>query len=957
MKKNLFREFVPKASWAIILLVVPQTTSAELLHRYSFDGPSGTTVITDSAGGANGTLINGSTTAGLNGSGQLVLDGNQSKAWVSLPSGLMRQLTNATFETWVNDQNPQLWAELWTFGTNNGSAGQGDFLSLIPVDGGVSDNIGLDNHTQVIAAGPMPANQEVCLAVVYNYLAGTASIYLNGAIAGQGAVTIPLNTINDADNYIGQSQWYGSGDPYFTGILDEFRIYNTAFTPDQIEADYEAGPGVINASPGNLTAIQFGNSSDNILGAVVSPVILGTYSALTNKVNISILPGITYSSDNTNVMMFGTDGNFHTVGVGSTTIHASYQSFNAALVVTVAPQPPVLLHRYSFDGAPGTTVVTDSVSGANGTLINGSGTATLTGSGQLVLDGNASSAYVSLPPGILRSLTNATFQIWVNNQDLFSDWAELWAFGTNNGAQGLTYVTLIPNNPVTHKLRLDVHGAGGTVLDAPSPLPVNNNVCVTVTYNYSAQSASIYVAGRKVATTTEALPLYSIPDGDNYIGQSEWYGSGDPYFNGILDEFRIYSGAESDLQIAVDAAAGPDTIITNPGTLLSLMVQALNTNIDAHGAAVPIQVLANFANVSNVDVTTLSGTAITSANTSVGAVANGNFIPQNAGVTTVNATYGGKSGSLTLNVVDTNAWPTLLHRWRFNEPPGSTVITDAVGNINGTVNGPMTFTGQEMITPSGNPPPGSDGLPTSSSGWVSFPANQGLVTGLPNEASFEIWVVWNGGGVWQEMFDFGQAATPGYSLGGYQYVMISPYDGANHMLRAEWDQNPAYDVTLLGPALQTGVLSQIVWTHDQDRQLDKLYLNGQLVASAVNTALWSSLPDTDNWLARDEWPDPMFNGAYADFRIWNGALTGGQVANLYKAGPEVIVGPPLTISTSGNQVILQWPANATGFTLQASTNLMSGTWNTVPGTATATNGLNNLTLPASQLPTFYRLRQ
>ncbi|HZT22327.1 MAG TPA: hypothetical protein VFB55_05415, partial [Verrucomicrobiae bacterium] len=161
----MFREFVPKASWAIILLVVPQTTSAELLHRYSFDGPSGTTVITDSAGGANGTLINGSTTAGLNGSGQLVLDGNQSKAWVSLPSGLMRQLTNATFETWVNDQNPQLWAELWTFGTNNGSAGQGDFLSLIPVDGGVSDNIGLDNHTQVIAAGPMPANQEVCLAV------------------------------------------------------------------------------------------------------------------------------------------------------------------------------------------------------------------------------------------------------------------------------------------------------------------------------------------------------------------------------------------------------------------------------------------------------------------------------------------------------------------------------------------------------------------------------------------------------------------------------------------------------------------------------------------------------------------------------------------------------------------------------------------------------------------------
>ena len=92
-------------------------------------------------------------------------------------------------------------------------------------------------------------------------------------------------------------------------------------------------------------------------------------------------------------------------------------------------------------------------------------------------------------------------------------------------------------------------------------------------------------------------------------------------------------------------------------------------------------------------------------------------------------------------------------------------------------------------------------------------------------------------------------------------------------------------MTLQGPVLQAGVLSQVVYSHDQDRQLDKLYRNGVLVASAQNTALWSSLPDTDNWMARDEWPDPMFQGAYVDFRFWNGALTAGQVANLYAAGP------------------------------------------------------------------------
>jgi hypothetical protein len=612
------------------------------------------------------------------------------------------------------------------------------------------------------------------------------------------------------------------------------------------------------------------------------------------------------------------------------------------------------MHRYSFNGPAGSTTITDSVGSASGTLINPTATATLTGSGQLNLDGNASSAYVSLPSGIMGPLTNATFQTWVNNHDAFSDWAELWAFGTNNGSQGISYITLIPNNPASHKLRFDDHI---TSFDAPSSLPLSNSACVTITYNYSAQTAAIYVNGRKQATGTMSLPLYSLPDSNNYIGQSEWYGSGDPYLNAALDEFRIYSGVESDLQIAIDAVAGPDTIITNPGALLSLTVSVPTTNVDSHGLGVPIQVLANFANISGVDVTTLPQTSFISSDNSVGTIVNGSFAPQNPGVATVTATYSGVSGSVTLYVADTNAWPTLLHRWTFNEPPGSTTITDSVGTINGTVYGPSTFTGSQLLMPAGNPPPGGNGLPTTNSGWASFPAGQGLVTGLPNEASFEIWVVWAGGGVWQEMFDFGQAATPGISTGGGQYVMISPHDGANNLLRAEWDQNPAYDVVILGPSLQAGVLSQVVWSHDQDRQLDKLYLNGQLVNSAQNTALWSSLPDTDNWMARDEWPDPMFNGSYSDFRIWNGALTAGQVANLYAAGPHVIGGPGLKISSSGSQITLMWAANATGFSLQSNTSLTGGTWLPVSGTTNIANGVTSMTLPASQTQTYYRLKE
>jgi hypothetical protein len=271
------------------------------------------------------------------------------------------------------------------------------------------------------------------------------------------------------------------------------------------------------------------------------------------------------------------------------------------------------------------------------------------------------------------------------------------------------------------------------------------------------------------------------------------------------------------------------------------------------------------------------------------------------------------------------------------------------------LNGVGTFTNGQLVLPVGNPLPDTNGLPLPNSGWVSFPAGQGLVTGLPNQASFETWVVWNGGGVWQEIFDFGQAATPGISLGGGNYVMVSPYDGAaGNLLRAEWFPG---GLVLRGPRLPVGVLSQVVLTHDQDRQVDKLYLNGQLVASGTNPRLWSDLADTDNWLARDQWRDPFFNGAYDEFRIWNGALTAGQVANAYRVGPNTIAGPELKIVRSGNQITLKWPANATGFVLQTTSNLGTGSWNPVSGSPVVADGLNNLTLTIGTEPAYFRLRQ
>ena len=954
-KPQLGRGLAQALAGALLCALVSATTTdaQTLTHRWSFTDAS------DSIGTASVTLAGAAT---ISGGALNVFGGAGASDYGSVDiSSDYTNYISTTIECWFTTTTIKDWSKVWMFGNGGVNANAGTTYQDFTPNRGSTQSPGISITPYPFSGGDqayagssqLPAGVEEHAVAVYNYGANTISLYINGVMVASGSMwnTTISNLACTQYRFGAGTSW---GDASFTGSIDEMRVYNGPISPAQVEANYEAGPNSTSGVPGALTSIQFNNPNSTLLGGKFAPVILGNYASLTNKVNLSAVSGIAYSSDDTNVVYYGTDGLFHAAGLGTTTIRATYQSQPAALAITVTLQPAVVAHRYSFNGAPGTTVITDSVGGANGTLINGSATATLTGSGQLNLDGNPSSAWVSLPAGIVSALTNATFETWVINNDSNPNWAELWTFGTNNGASGVNYAAFIPNNPASSQARFDFHG----IINAPTSLPISNSVCVTVTYNYSAQTASIFMGGRKVASGTYTTPLFTLPDVDNYLGQSQFYGNGDPYFNGVFDEFRIYNGVESDLQIAIDAATGPDTIVSNPGALQSVTVTTPTSNVDAHGTGVPVKVIANFANVANVDVTTLSGTTVTSSDSSVGTIVNGNFVPQNVGVSTVTGTYQGISGSVALTVVDTNAWPTLLHRWTFNDAPGSFTIADSVGTINGTSYGPVTNTGSLLEMPLGNPVGGSDGLPTAASGWGSFPANQGLVTGLPNEASIEIWVIWNGGGVWQEMFDFGQAATPGVSLGGGQYVMICPYDGANQVLRAEWDQNPTYDVTMQGPApLPIGVLCQIVYSHDQDRQLDKLYLNGQLVTSAINTALWSSLPDTDNWLARDEWPDPMFNGSYSDMRFWNGALTAGQVASAYAAGPNVIVGPALQVTSGGSQITLKWPANASGYVLQSTSNLGGGTWTTVSGTPTVANGLNNLTIPATQAQIYYRLKK
>ena len=91
---------------------------------------------------------------------------------------------------------------------------------------------------------------------------------------------------------------------------------------------------------------------------------------------------------------------------------------------------------------------------------------------------------------------------------------------------------------------------------------------------------------------------------------------------------------------------------------------------------------------------------------------------------------------------------------------------------------------------------------------------------------------------------------------------------------------------------------------------------------------------------------------------YNGGSYGDGTVFSLSLGSVSAPVPTLTIVPSGTNVILTWPTNAAGFTLQSTTNLVSpAVWSNVSPGPVVVNGQNAVTNPSSGTQKFYRLSQ
>jgi len=219
----------------------------------------------------------------------------------------------------------------------------------------------------------------------------------------------------------------------------------------------------------------------------------------------------------------------------------------------------------------------------------------------------------------------------------------------------------------------------------------------------------------------------------------------------------------------------------------------------------------------------------------------------------------------------------LIHRYDF-EGTGTQVL-DRVGTAHGALRGASLskLDGKGVVLLGG----GSNGS------YVDLP--NGLASSL-NDATFEAWVTWGGGGAWQRIFDFGDTsnATPENNPAyGKTYLCLTPQSAAGVVRFAfSLNANGAEQGADATAALPQS-LTQVVAVADDTANLLKLYIDGKKAGSVAWTGTLSAINDVNVWLGRSQYDaDPELSGVYHEFRVYGAALTDAEVVTTFRSGTD-----------------------------------------------------------------------
>ncbi|HEX5474874.1 MAG TPA: N,N-dimethylformamidase beta subunit family domain-containing protein [Vicinamibacterales bacterium] len=204
------------------------TVPSGLVAAYTFAEGSGTTTADVSGHGNTGTITNAAWTTNGRFGHALVFNGANSLVRVA-DNATLRLTSAMTIEAWVNPTTLSGWRTVAFKGNTSGMAYVLYGYDNAPRPAGYI-NTGSGGDKAVAGTSAPALNAWTHLALTFSN--GTLSIYVNGVLAGSKTYSGSIRSTTQALTMGGNDVW----GEWFSGTLDEIRIYNRALTPAEIQA-------------------------------------------------------------------------------------------------------------------------------------------------------------------------------------------------------------------------------------------------------------------------------------------------------------------------------------------------------------------------------------------------------------------------------------------------------------------------------------------------------------------------------------------------------------------------------------------------------------------------------------------------------------------------------------------------------------------------------------------------
>jgi hypothetical protein len=220
---------------------------------------------------------------------------------------------------------------------------------------------------------------------------------------------------------------------------------------------------------------------------------------------------------------------------------------------------------------------------------------------------------------------------------------------------------------------------------------------------------------------------------------------------------------------------------------------------------------------------------------------------------------------------------SLVHRYSFDGAGGD--VLDSAGDAKGELAGTQLGGDGELRL---------EGEPAQ---YLALPS--GLLSALTS-ASVEVWLEWQGGDVWQRVFDFGNGAdSEDGEQRGTSFWYLTPHSGDDtihtrmNFTAEPWDSENDYSADGSAP-LSAGELHQVVATFDDVSKVLRLYVDGELEAEASDVdGRLAAIDDADLWIGRSQYEtDPPLDASVLELRIYDSALAARAVQRSFERGPD-----------------------------------------------------------------------